>query len=305
MEVYRSLKSYFDGVFGSRVQKITVSLPFMCPNMNEDGSGGCSYCHKGSLPPGSDMTAPLAKQIMQGIAAGTRRYGGDTKFIVYFQTYTNTNAPVEALKEIYSEAFNHPGVIGIDIGTRPDCVDDEVIALIASFARPGGETWIELGLQSANDETLKNINRGHSVKDFIDAAGRIRATAVKVIAHMIVGLPGETREDFLRSAGLIASLGIFGIKIHPLYVMDGTEMGDEYKKHPFKILSLDEYVVILADILEVLPPEMVVMRFTAEGGEEHLLAPNYCRPEYKAVIKEMLIKEMKKRGTEQGSGYRA
>lgn len=303
-EAYRSLKSYFKKKYGVRVQKITVSLPFTCPHMNEDGSGGCSYCHRGSLPPGNDPSIPLAKQIMHGISAGIKRYGDDTKFLVYYQTYTNTNAPIGTLKEIYSEAFNHPGVIGIDVGTRPDCVGDDVIKLIDSFNRDGGETWMELGLQSASNETLKSVNRGHTVEDFLDAVSRARNTGIKLIAHIMVGLPGEEREDFLRTASLVASLKIFGIKIHPLYIMEGTDLGDEYTRHHFKLLAIDEYIRILADIAEILPPEMVMMRFTAEGDEKKLIAPNYCRPEYKARIRELFIEELQKRGTRQGSKYK-
>jgi radical SAM protein (TIGR01212 family) len=303
-EAYRSLKSYFKEKYGTRVQKITVSLPFTCPHMNEDGSGGCTYCHRGSLPPGMDPSIPLAKQIIHGISAGIKRYGDDTKFLVYYQSYTNTNAPVGTLKEIYSEAFNHPGVIGIDVGTRPDCVGDDVIKLIDSFNCDGGETWMELGLQSASDETLKRVNRGHTVADFLDAVYRARNTGIKLIAHVMVGLPGEDRGDFLRTASLVASLKIFGIKIHPLYIMEGTDLGDEYNRHHFKLLAIDEYIQALADIAEILPPEMVMMRFTAEGDEKHLIAPNYCRQEYKERIKELFLEELQKRGTRQGSKYK-
>ncbi len=303
-ELYRSLSGYFREKYGTRVRKITVSLPFLCPHMNEDGSGGCTYCHKGSTPPGNDPTVPLAKQIMHGISSGIRRYGSDTKFIIYYQSYSNTNAPIDELAAVYSEAFNHQGVIGIDVGTRPDCANDEVLSLIDSYKDRGSEIWLELGLQSANDNTLKNINRGHTVADFQDAVQRARGTDIRVVAHMMAGLPGESHEDFMRTAGLIASMNIFGIKIHPLYVMKGTAMGDEYSRHPFKLLGAGEYISALADIAEILPPEMVLMRFTAEGDENELLAPNYCRPEYKAAIKEMFIKELEKRGTRQGGKYK-
>ncbi len=299
---YFSLNDYFKSKYSNRIQKITVSLPFTCPHI-EDGSGGCAYCHKGSMPPGADVSIPLAKQIMHGIISGKKRYGDGTGFIVYYQTYTNTNAPLDKLKEIYDEAFNHPDIIGIDVGTRPDCAGDDVLKLLKSYEKDGAEVWLELGLQSANNKTLAEINRRHTVEDFTDAAVRSKKAGLKIIAHMMVGLPGETHTDFMATAKLIASLGFFGIKIHPLYVMEGTALGDRYAKKPFEILKIDEYVKALADIIEVLPQEMVVMRFTAEGGEKQLIAPNYCRPEYKLKIKDMLLQELMNRGTKQGSKY--
>ena len=297
---YNSLREYYSGKYRERVQKITVSLPFTCPHMEEDGSGGCTYCHKGSIPNLNDPQLPMAKQMATGITAAQKRYGPDTKFIVYFQTHTNTNAPIAELKRIYDEAFNHVNVIGLDIGTRPDCAGDDVIELLDSYCSQGYEVWIEFGLQSANNATLKSINRGHTAGDFTAAVIRAKKTRLKITAHMIVGLPGETKADYMKSASLIASLGVHAIKIHPLHVMEGTVMGDEYKKKPFDVLHLDDYIEVLADIIEILPPEMIVMRYTSEAVESHLLAPNYCRPEYKIVLKQMLISEFEKRGTRQG-----
>ena len=297
---YNSLREYYAARYKERVQKLTVSLPFTCPHMNEDGSGGCTYCHKGSIPNLNDPALPMAKQVATGMTAAQKRYGPDTKYIIYFQTHTNTNAPLEALKRIYDEAFNHMNVIGIDIGTRPDCAEDDVLKLLDSYCEKGYEVWIEFGLQSADNAVLKSINRGHTVEDFIDAVERAKKTRLKITAHMIVGLPGETKEDYLKTAGLIASLGVHAIKIHPLHVMEGTALGDEFKKKPFGLLHLDDYVEALADIIEILPPEMIVMRYTSEAIESHLLGPNYCKPEYKIIIKQMLVAELKKRGTRQG-----
>lgn len=297
---YNSLREYYSGKYRERVQKITVSLPFTCPHINEDGSGGCTYCHKGSIPYLNDPQLPMAKQIATGITAAQKRYGLDTKYIIYFQTHTNTNAPLETLKKIYDEAFNHANVIGIDIGTRPDCAGGDVLDLLQTYCDSGYEVWLEFGLQSANNLTLKAVNRGHTVEDFIDAVRRAGKTGIKITAHMIVGLPGETKKDYMESARLIASLGIHAIKIHPLHVMKGTLLADTYKKKPFEILHIDDYIGVLADIIEILPSEMIVMRYTSEAIESRLLAPNYCKPEYKAIIKRMLTAEFNKRGTKQG-----
>lgn len=303
MEVlpYNSLRKYYSEKYKQRVQKITVSLPFTCPHMAKDGSGGCTYCHEGSIPNLNDSKLPMQQQIITGITAAQKRYGRDTKYIIYFQTHTNTNAPISTLKKIYDEALGFENVIGLDIGTRPDCAGSEVIDLLDEYCDLGHEVWIELGLQSANNTTLKSINRGHTVEDFTDAVLRAKKTKLKITAHMIIGLPGEKKEDFMKTAKLIASLGVHAIKIHPLHVMEGTALGDNYKEKPFETLHLDDYIEALADIIEILPPDMIVMRYTAEAIDSHLLAPNYCRPAYKIILKQMLIAELLKRDSIQGS----
>ena len=298
---YTSLREYYASRYKERVQKLTVSLPFTCPHMDQDGSGGCTYCFKGSIPNLNDPQLPVAKQMATGITAAMKRYGPDTKYIVYFQTHTNTNAPIEVLKGIYDEALNQMNVIGLDIGTRPDCAGDEVLSLLETYCEKGFEVWIEYGLQSADNAVLKSINRGHTVEDFIDAVKRTKKTRIRTAAHMIVGLPGETKQDHLKTAGLIASLRVDAIKIHPLHVMKETALGEEYIRKPFKLMHLDDYIERLADIIEILPKEMIVMRYTSEAIESHLIAPNYCKPEYKIIMKQMLTAELKKRGTSQGN----
>ncbi|MEI7541675.1 MAG: TIGR01212 family radical SAM protein [bacterium] len=298
---YNSLRKYYAEKYTQRVQKITVSLPFTCPHMAQDGTGGCTYCHQGSIPNLNDSKLPMQQQVITGITAAQKRYGLNTKYIIYFQTHTNTNATIATLKKIYDEALGFENVIGLGIGTRPDCVDNDVLNLLNQYCDSGHEVWIELGLQSANNATLKIINRGHTVEDFIDAVLRAKKTKLKITAHMIIGLPGEKKEDFMKTAKLIASLGVHAIKIHPLHVMEGTVLGDNYKKQQFETLHLDDYIEALADIIEILPPDMIVMRYTAEAIDSHLLAPNYCRPEYKIVLKQMLIAELLKRESKQGS----
>jgi radical SAM protein (TIGR01212 family) len=298
---YYSLNDYFRAKYNARVQRIAVSLPFKCPHMEADGTGGCTYCHVGSMPSGADIQEPLAKQIISGITRARKRYGAGTKYMIYFQSYTNTNAPIPVLKTIYDEAFNHEDVIGISAGTRPDCAGDGVLKLLDGYYNRGFETWIELGLQSSNDKTLKRINRGHTTADFIDAVQRAKNTRLRTAAHMIVGLPGETHDDFMATARLLAGLKVHAVKIHPLHVMEGTAMGVEYKKSPFKVLTLEGYVSALADITEILPPGMIMMRYTSEANEGVLLAPDYCRPEFKITIRKMLLEELAKRGSRQGS----
>jgi len=298
---YLSLNNYFKSKYNHRVQKITVTIPVTCPNKDgTKGRGGCTYCHEGSIPPGNSPDIPLARQVGAGIERGKKRYGSPAKFLVYFQTNTNTYGPPGMLKKLYDEALGFDGVIGLDIGTRPDCADVEILSVLETYTENFPEIWIEYGLQSASEETLKKINRGHGVEDFLNAVKRTKNTGIKIIAHVIIGFPWETKQDYLETVKTAVAAGIDGIKIHPLYIMDGTQMGKEYRKEKFKLLSLEEYVKILADIIEIIPENVVIMRFTAEGDEKKLLAPDYCRPAYKPKIKQMLIDELDKRNSFQG-----
>lgn len=295
---YLSLNEYFKNKYKKRIQKITVSLPFTCPH------GRCSFCWQGSMPPGNNTSMDLKTQIETGILRGKKKYGEDTGFFIYFQTYTNTNDTPENLKKTYDSCLGYDDVIGISVGTRPDCVPDEILALLDSYASRELEPWVELGLQSASNETLKKINRGHTVEQFIDAVKRAKKTRLKVIAHIMTGFPWETRDDIMKTAGLVASLKVDGLKIHPLHVLEGTALGDEYKKNKFKLMTMEEYAKILADMLEILPKDTVILRFTAEGHPDRLLAPDFCSPPYKAKIKALLLEEMHERGSIQGCKYR-
>ncbi|HRU39711.1 MAG TPA: TIGR01212 family radical SAM protein [Candidatus Goldiibacteriota bacterium] len=291
---YLSLNEYFRNKFKKRVQRITVSLPFKCPH------GACSYCLDGSAPHDSGTFVPLKRQIEDGIINARRRYGKDTAFFVYFQSYTNTNDTAENLKKHFDSVLDYSDVIGISVGTRPDCVPPEIIRLLMSYAEKGVETWVELGLQSANDDTLKKVNRGHTAAQFSEAVRDLKKAGLFVMCHMIAGFPWETREDVLKTAKLAASSGCDAIKIHPLHLLSGTPLADQYRREDFRLLGLDEYVKLLADIIEILPPEIVVARFTAEGRKDRLIAPDYCSPHFKPVIKQMLIDEMTQRGSSQG-----
>ena len=302
--LYYSLKDYFKDKFGKRVQKITVALPFTCPNRDgTKGRGGCTYCYDGSKPSMLTPTVPLEVQIKEGIERAKRKYGEDIFFSVYYQSYTNTYADIETLKKVYDTALKFDNVVAIDVGTRPDCVPDEVLELLNSYAERGLEVWVEYGLQSANFETLKRINRQHGVSDFVDAVLRTKKYNLKVCAHIIVGLPGETYEDYIETAKLVSSLPIDGIKIHPLHVIKGTVMAQQYLNGEFEVLSLEEYVKICADIIEILPPNMVVHRITGETDEDRLIAPEWCTFKYKNTVIQKVKEELEKRGSYQGAKY--
>ena len=301
--LYYSLRDYFLDKYGTRVQKITVALPFTCPNIDgTKGRGGCIYCYAGSIPPNLTPTKPLRQQIEEAILRYKRRFKNKPlKFVIYYQSYSNTYGDLDYLKSVYDTALEFDEVVGIDVGTRPDCAPEEVLDLLASYTDKGLEVWIEYGLQSANFESLKRINRGHGVSDFVDAVLRTKRRPLKITAHIIVGLPWESEEDFYETAKLVAALPIDGLKIHPLYIMDRTVLGEMYKRGEFEPLPLERYVKIAADIIEMMPPQMVVMRFTAEGHDDKLLAPEYCRPSWKSKVKQMVEEELRRRGTFQGA----
>ncbi|RLJ70203.1 hypothetical protein BCF55_0469 [Hydrogenivirga caldilitoris] len=299
---YLSLKDYFLEKYGRRVQKITVALPFTCPN--RDGSkarGGCTFCHDGSKPSMLTPTVPLEIQIKEGIERAKRKYGEDIFFFVYYQSYTNTYADLQTLKRVYDTALKFDRVVGIDVGTRPDCAPEEVLDLLSEYSESGLEVWVEYGLQSANFETLKRINRAHGVSDFVDAVLRTKRRPLKVCAHMIVGLPNETREDVIETAKLIASLPVDGVKIHPLHVIKGTVMAKQYERGEFELLSLEEYVELSADVIEILPQSVVIHRVTGEVDESLLIAPEYCKPSMKNEVIGRILLELERRETCQGA----
>ncbi len=288
-----SMKEYFAKKYAFQVQKITVSLDFTCPNIDgRVGSGGCIYCLDGSVPHKKEKRVPLKEQIKKGIESGDKRFGAGTRYMVYFQTNSNTYAAVATLKEMYASVFEFDRVIGIAIGTRPDCVGEEVLDILKTYATAGKEVWLELGLQSANEATLIKINRGHTVATFVDAVKRAKHKGLKVAAHVIVGFPWETIKDFLASATLLVELGVEGIKIHPLYILEGTPLGEMYKKEAFELLTLNAYVGALAQMVKILPENTIIMRVSAEGYDSCLLAPEYCSTKYKSKIKAMLEREL-------------
>jgi len=301
MERINYFRLYVKERFGRRVQKIPVALPFTCPNIDgTKGRGGCIYCYRGSRPAHLSPRTSLKEQIEEGIRRGKERYGRKTLFFVYFQSYTNTYGDREYLKSLYDTALDYEEVVGLDVGTRPDCVPNWVLELLHSYKERGIEVWVEFGLQSANFETLKRINRQHGVSDLVDATLRAKAFGLKVCIHTIVGLPYEGREDFVETAKLVSALRADGIKIHPIYVMEGTPLAKMFLEGRFRTLSLEEYAKYVADMLEVIPENTVVHRLTAEAQKDKLLSPDYCIYERKLEVIRRIEEELQRRGSRQG-----
>jgi radical SAM protein (TIGR01212 family) len=295
---YYDLKSFWLNRFGSRVYKLPIDAGFTCPNRDGTVSrGGCIYCDgRGSKLRQIGPLPSVAEQIRRGKEYYKRNKNAG-QFIAYFQTFTNTYAPIDKLRELYDEALGEEDVIGLSIGTRPDCAPDSIIDLLQGYAMKS-HIWLELGLQSIHDRTLRLINRGHSAATFLDALHRLSGSNIHICAHTIVGLPGETPEDVLETARAIATLPIHGIKIHALLALRGTVVGDLYEKGEITMFSREDYVRTVSDILEILPPEMVIQRLTADGYRDIFLGPKWAAN--KMEVLNAIDKELKRRDTYQG-----
>ena len=272
---YYDLNAYLRNIFGCRVQKISLDAGLTCPN--RDGrisTGGCIYCNsRGSGTGASRLGLSITEQIMRGKEFLKRRYKAQ-KFIAYFQSFSNTYGPYEGLKGLYEEALAFDDIVGLSIGTRPDCVDESVLTLIESYARDY-LVWIEYGLQSINDRVLALLNRGHDVACFRRAVDKTKGRGIKICAHVILGLPFEGRHDMLATAEAVAAMGIDGIKIHLLYVVKGTRMEELYLEGKYRCLEQEEYVNLVCDFLELLPPDMVIQRLTGDPHPHELVAPEW------------------------------
>ncbi len=273
---YRDYNSYLRGLFGCRVQKITVDAAFTCPNRDGiRGTGGCIYCNaRGSGTGAAGRELTITAQLEAGKAFLQKRYKAQ-KFLAYFQAFSNTYAPLQRLQGLYQEALAVPDVVGLTIGTRPDCVADEVLDYLAELARTHS-IWLEYGLQSAHDATLALINRGHDVASFTDAVERTRKRGLPVCVHVILGLPGESRDDMLATARFLASQDIQAVKIHLLYVIRGTVLEQWYRQGRYQCLTRDQYVSLVADFLSLLPESVIIQRLTGDPHPEELVAPQWA-----------------------------
>lgn len=272
---YYGFSRYLRRRFGCRVHKVTLHAGFTCPNRDGRlGRGGCLFCNNAGFSPNVRVEpSQVREQLARGIDAARRRKA--EKFIAYFQAYTNTYAPVDRLRALYDEVWRFPDVVGLSIGTRPDCVDQEILDLIAGYTKRG-EVWIEYGLQSAHDATLAAINRGHTYQQFLDAVELTRNRGIKICSHTILGLPGEDRRMILDTHRRLAELPIDGIKLHLLHIMRDTVMEQQYNQGKIELLSREAYVELVCDVLELLPPTMVIQRMHADAPPAVLVAPDWC-----------------------------
>lgn len=264
---FNAYADYFRKEFGERLQKVTIDAGFTCPNRDgKVGRGGCTFCDNRAFNPSyNKATKPVTQQLDEGIGFHRRRYRRVTKFLAYFQAYSNTYAPLDKLKEIYRPALEHPRVEGIIIGTRPDCVDEEKLDYFAALAK---ETFLvlEFGIESVNNQILTEVNRGHNFEQTRWAIMETAARGIRCGGHMIIGLPGEKEEHWLKAAGILSGLPLNSVKFHQLQLIKGTAMEMDYRENPgkFRKFEMEEYLQLMAGIVERLRPTIVVERIAGE-----------------------------------------
>jgi hypothetical protein len=284
--------------YGERVHKVAINAGFTCPNRDGNkGRGGCTFCNNASFSPNARRPPTVAAQIAAGRAVIRRRTGA-RRYLAYFQAYTNTYADLETLRTLYDEALAESDVVGLSVGTRPDCVGPAVIELLAGYQARGHEVWLELGLQSAFDATLTRVNRGHGFAEYRTALLAARAAGLPVCAHLILGLPGETPLHYRMTLERVLDLGVDGLKLHPLHVVRGTLLAHEWRRGEYRPLTLPEYLAAVADLVEITPPEVVFHRLTGTAEAELLLAPAWCSKKW--VVLNGITAELARRGTRQG-----
>lgn len=302
MQYFYSANEYYKKLFGNKVYKLSLNAGMTCPNRDGSiGTKGCIFCSEGGS--GDFASAPsksIHEQIDEGIALIRNKYSGD-KFIAYFQAFTNTYAPVERLREVYTDALNDDRICGISIATRPDCLEDDKIELLKEInsVKP---VWIELGLQTINESTAEYIRRGYTLDIFEDTLSRLNNAGLPVIVHIIIGLPGETHDDYIRCAGYLSGLKLNGVKLQLLHVLKNTDLAVDYAGRHFKEMSLKDYAKTVVDMIELLPPEFVIHRITGDGPRKLLIAPLWSTD--KKNVLNTITKEFRIRNTFQGKEYK-
>ena len=275
-ERYYSLNGYLRKAFGRKLCKLALDAGMTCPNRDGTlGTRGCIFCaEEGSGEFSAKFREDMAEQIAEAKARVAGKAGKDAGYIAYFQSFTNTYAPVDTLRKIFAAAMEQPGIEVLSVATRPDCVGEEVAELLGELARVK-PVWVELGLQTAKEETAKYIRRGYKNQVYEDAVKRLRAKGIDVITHVIVGLPGETQEDVLRSVQFAYDCGSRGVKLQLLHILRGSDLAEESAKGRVNVLSMEEYFGILRYVLERMPKDMVIHRLTGDGPKKILIAPQW------------------------------
>ncbi len=301
-KAFRLYSTHLKQRFGGRVHKISVDAGFGCPNRAGGRDvHGCLFCDPGgSGAVGIERNEPIAVQIERGKELMRRKYRAKW-FIAYFQPFSNTFAPVEVLRDRYDQALAVADVVGLAVGTRPDCLSLKTLDLLAEYDRQT-YLWLELGLQSMHDKSLNFIQRGHDYRCFLDSYQAAKERGLRICVHLILGLPGESREDILATAEEMARLKVDGVKLHLLHVLEGTPLGDLYKQGQIEMLEMQEYVELAVDFVERLPPETLIQRLTGDGPRDILLAPLWSMNKWEVL--NAIDAELERRGSVQGDRYR-
>jgi len=302
---FNAYSNYFRRQFGERVQKLSIDAGFTCPNRDgSKGRGGCTYCNNDAFNPSyCNPAKSVEQQIREGMEFHAWRYKKPGKFLAYFQPYSNTYATLEELKQIYDQALAFPEIAGLVIGTRPDCIDDDKLAYFAGLAETH-YVIIEYGIESCYNKTLERINRGHTFEESKAVIELTAAAGLKTGAHLIFGLPGESRKEMMAEAGILSELPLTNIKFHQLQVIKGTKMEKEYKTRPedFKLFELDEYISFIVDFIERLNPDFIVERFAGEVPPRFKVDPGWGLVRNEKIV-EMVEAELLRRDTYQGKHF--
>lgn len=284
--------------YGQRVHKIAINAGFTCPNRDgSKGVGGCTFCNNRSFSPAEKKSLSIAEQIQAAREIIPKRTGA-RKYIAYFQAYTNTYARVEYLAQQYAQALVEKDIVGLSIGTRPDCVAEEVLDLLCRYQDQGHEVWLELGLQSSHERTLKHVNRGHGFTEYRQTVSAVRQRGLPVCTHLILGMPGEREAQMQQTLERVLDLGVDGIKLHPMHVVKGTQLAREWKRQEYDPMTQREYIRCATDLIEMTPADIIFHRVTATAQDETLLAPAWCTAKWSVL--NGIENELRERGTYQG-----
>jgi radical SAM protein (TIGR01212 family) len=300
---YNSINAALQKRFGCRVFKVTLESGCICPNRDGTiGSSGCAFCNEESYEVSSNLAGGMReiKNIADALRCGieyVKKRHNAAKFVSYFQSGSNTNAPVERLRKIFDEATDHPDVVGLAVATRPDCIPDSHLGLLEEYSKKT-MLWVELGLQSANDKTLKLLKRGHSAADFASAVKKLKERNITVCAHIILGLPGESAKDMLNTADFLNKIKIDGVKIHNLHILKGTLFEEWYRKGKMKVCGLSTYAKWAADFIEHLDPSIMIHRVNGHAPKNLTVAPRWSVN--KLAIFNAVEKELERRDGYQG-----
>lgn len=275
---FYSYSRYIHNLFGARIQKLTLDAGLSCPHRSSrEGQDGCTYCNNAAFNPSyCSPEKNISQQLAEGIEFHMNRYRRARKYLAYFQAYTNTFAPIEQLQKLFNEAIAHPDVVGLVVGTRPDCLSSKVINLLREISETHC-VMVELGVESLHNKTLARVQRGHSAEVSLEAITRLHAAKLNVGVHLIFGLPGEGREEMIETVETIVSYPVHSIKFHQLQILEGTIMAEEWRRSPdrFTLFELNDYLSFMREIIERLPTHIAVERISAEAPPRFLLAPDW------------------------------
>jgi radical SAM protein (TIGR01212 family) len=303
---FNAYSNYFKKEYGGRFQKVSIDAGFTCPNRDgTSGTGGCTYCNNDAFNPSyCHPSKTISVQLTEGIEFLRKRYREPASYLAYFQAFSNTYAPIERLKSLYGEALSYPGISGLIIGTRPDCIDDEKLKYFRELSE-NHFIAIEYGVESCYDKTLIRINRGHSFAQAVDAIEMTAKKGIKTGAHFIFGLPGESRDEMLKEAEIISALPLHTVKFHQLQIIKDTKMEKEFIENPqdFNLFSFDDYVDFFIAFLEKLNPRIVVERFTGEAPPEYLLEQKWNKKRTDEIVR-IIENKLEELDTWQGRLYK-